>query len=62
VVRRTCSCKREEVTGGWRKLYNEELHNLYSSNTKSDKIEVDEVDRESCMHGREVYTKFVGKV
>jgi hypothetical protein len=23
--------KRDEVTGGWRKLYNEELHNLYSS-------------------------------
>jgi hypothetical protein len=23
--------KRDEVTGGWRKLYNEELHNFYSS-------------------------------
>jgi hypothetical protein len=23
--------KREEVAGGWRKLHNEELHNLYSS-------------------------------
>jgi hypothetical protein len=23
--------KREEVTGGWRKLHNEELHNLHSS-------------------------------
>jgi hypothetical protein len=23
--------KRDEVTGGWGKLYNEELHNLYSS-------------------------------
>jgi hypothetical protein len=23
--------KRDEVTGGWRKLHNEELHNLYSS-------------------------------
>jgi hypothetical protein len=23
--------KIDEVTGGWRKLYNEELHNLYSS-------------------------------
>jgi hypothetical protein len=22
--------KRDEVTGGWRKLHNEELHNLYS--------------------------------
>jgi hypothetical protein len=23
--------KRDGVTGGWRKLHNEELHNLYSS-------------------------------
>jgi hypothetical protein len=23
--------KREEVAGGWRKLHNEELHNLYAS-------------------------------
>jgi hypothetical protein len=23
--------KRDEMCGGWRKLYNEELHNLYSS-------------------------------
>jgi hypothetical protein len=23
--------KRDEVTGGWRKLHNEGLHNLYSS-------------------------------
>jgi hypothetical protein len=23
--------KREEVTGGWRKLHNEKLHNVYSS-------------------------------
>jgi hypothetical protein len=23
--------KRDEVTGGWRNLYNEEIHNFYSS-------------------------------
>jgi hypothetical protein len=23
--------KREEVVGGWRRLHNEELHNLYAS-------------------------------
>jgi hypothetical protein len=23
--------KRDRVTGGWRKLHNDELHNLYSS-------------------------------
>jgi hypothetical protein len=31
VLRRTFGQKRVEVTGGWRKLHNEELHNLYSS-------------------------------
>jgi hypothetical protein len=31
VLMRIFGPKREEVTGGWRKLRNEELHNLYSS-------------------------------
>jgi hypothetical protein len=31
VLRRIFSPKRDEVTGEWRKLHNEELHNLYSS-------------------------------
>jgi hypothetical protein len=31
VLRRIFGLKRDEVTGGWRKLYNEELHNFYSS-------------------------------
>jgi hypothetical protein len=30
VLRRIFGLKRDEVTGGWRKLQNEELHNLYS--------------------------------
>jgi hypothetical protein len=30
VWRRIFGPKREEVIGGWRKLYNEGLHNLYS--------------------------------
>jgi hypothetical protein len=30
VLRRIFRPKREEVTGGWRRLHNEELHNLYS--------------------------------
>jgi hypothetical protein len=29
VLRRTFGPKRDEVTGGWRGLHNEELHNLY---------------------------------
>jgi hypothetical protein len=31
VLRRICGPKRDDVTGDWRKLHNEELHNLYSS-------------------------------
>jgi len=31
VLRRIFGPKREEVTGGWRKLHTEELHNLYAS-------------------------------
>jgi hypothetical protein len=31
VLRRLFGPKRDEVTGGWRKLHNEELHILYSS-------------------------------
>jgi hypothetical protein len=31
VLRRIFGPKRDEVTGGWRKLHNEDLHNLYSS-------------------------------
>jgi hypothetical protein len=31
VLSRIFGPKREKVTGGWRKLHNEELHNLYSS-------------------------------
>jgi hypothetical protein len=30
VLRRIFEPKRDEVTGGWRKLHNEELHYLYS--------------------------------
>jgi hypothetical protein len=31
VLRRIFGLERNEVTGGWRKLHNEELHNFYSS-------------------------------
>jgi hypothetical protein len=31
VLRRIFEPKRDEVTGEWRKLHNEELHNLFSS-------------------------------
>jgi hypothetical protein len=33
MLRRIFASKRNEVTGSWRKLHNEELHNLYYSPT-----------------------------
>jgi hypothetical protein len=33
VLRRIFGPKRDEVTGGWRKLHNDELHGLYSSHS-----------------------------
>jgi hypothetical protein len=33
VPKRIFGAKRDEVTRGWRKLHNEELHNLYSSSS-----------------------------
>jgi hypothetical protein len=33
VLWRTFVPKRDEVTGGWRKLYNEELRDLYTSSS-----------------------------
>jgi hypothetical protein len=31
VLRRIFGPQRDDVTGGWRKVHNEELHNLYPS-------------------------------
>jgi hypothetical protein len=31
VLRKIFGPKREEVAGSWRRLHNEELHNLYAS-------------------------------
>jgi hypothetical protein len=39
VLRRIFGPKRDEVTGDWRKLHNEELHNLYSSQHRIRMIE-----------------------
>jgi hypothetical protein len=34
VLRGVCGPKRQEVTGEWRKLHNEKLHDLYCSPTR----------------------------
>jgi hypothetical protein len=57
VQRRIFGPKRDEVTGEWRKLHNEELHNLYSSpdiirEVKSSQVKANEVGRACGTHRR----------
>jgi hypothetical protein len=56
VLRRIFGPKRFEVTGGWRKLYNLELHNLYSSTIgiKNDKVKGDEMSRVCSTNGEKM--------
>jgi hypothetical protein len=55
VLRRIFGQKRDEVTGGWRKLHNEELHNLYSSPNiiRMIKRGENEMGRACSKHGEE---------
>jgi len=51
VLRTVFGCTKEEVKGGWRKVHNEEVHNLYSSpNTmRVIKLRMRWVERVACM-------------
>jgi hypothetical protein len=51
VLRRIFGPKRDEVTGGWRKLHNEELHNLYSSPNIIRMIKEGEMDMACSTNG-----------
>jgi hypothetical protein len=51
VRRRIFGPKRDEVTGGWRKLHNEELHGLYSSPSIVRVIKEDEIGGACGVHG-----------
>jgi hypothetical protein len=65
VLRRIFGLKKNGVTGGWRKLHNEELHDLYSSPGKITIIKsrrmkwVRHVERKGKK--RTAYRLFVGK-
>jgi hypothetical protein len=52
VLRRIFGPKRDEVTGEWRKLHNEELHNLYSSPDIISQVKANEVGGAYGTHGR----------
>jgi hypothetical protein len=52
VLRRIFGPRRDEVTGGWRELHNEELQNLYSSpSIMNDQVKEDEMGRECSTNG-----------
>jgi hypothetical protein len=54
VLRSIFGRKRDEVTGGWRKLHNEELHNLYSAKYNyDDRGKEDEMSRAYSTNERE---------
>jgi hypothetical protein len=65
VLRRIFGPKRDEVTRGWRKLHNEEIHNLYSSPSIFIKIKTRSVrwaGHVSCMwENRNAYRILVGE-
>jgi hypothetical protein len=52
VLRRIFGPKRDEGTGEWRKLHNEELHNLYSSSDIIRQVKANEVGWACGTHGR----------
>jgi hypothetical protein len=59
VLRRIFGPKRDEVTGEWRKLHNEELYNLYSSANIIRQVKANEVGGACGTHGRgEKSTRF----
>jgi hypothetical protein len=65
VLRRIFGSKRHEVTGEWRKLHNEELHNLYSSPNSIRQIKSRRLKRAGHVAGmgeeRKLYKFSVGK-
>jgi hypothetical protein len=57
VLRRIFGCKSDKVTGGWRKLHNEELSVLFTENNQNDQIKNDDIGRHVAHVGemRNVY-------
>jgi hypothetical protein len=63
VLRRIFGPKRDEVTGEWRKLHNEDVHNLYSSLDIIRQVKANEVGRPFGTHGsgQKIVQGFGGK-
>jgi hypothetical protein len=52
IPRRIFGPKRDEVMGEWRKLHNQELHNLYTFPNIIRHVKENELGRACGMHGR----------
>jgi hypothetical protein len=52
VLRIIFGSKRDEVTGEWRKLHNDELHHLYSSPDIIRQVKANDVSGACSAHGR----------
>jgi hypothetical protein len=54
MLKRIFGPKKEDVSERWRRLHNEELHNLYPSpnSIRQDHIKENEMHRACIMHGR----------
>jgi hypothetical protein len=61
VLRRIFGPKRDKETGGWRKLHNEELHNLYSSPSIMIKSRIMRWEGRVAGEKRNVHRIWVGK-
>jgi hypothetical protein len=62
ILRGMTGPSRERVTGGWRKLHNEELHELYSSQRIATmSIKMDEMDSTTACIGGILVGKSGGK-
>jgi hypothetical protein len=65
LMRRIFGAKRVEVTGEWRKLHNDELHNVYSSPNIVRQIKSRRIRSEGhvirMVKDRKVYKVLVGK-
>jgi hypothetical protein len=58
MLRRIFGPKRDEVTGEWRPLHNEERNDLYSSSNIIRVIEMNEMGGACSTYGGEVYVGF----
>jgi hypothetical protein len=65
VLRKVFGLKRDEVTGDWRRLHNEELYDLYTSPNISRVIEPRKMGKArnvACMGDRKVHIGFGGEI